>query len=467
MRSGTFRRCWRASSEGSTKTSTRATSSRTTTWAWPSRRWACWTRRLRSCRRRCGRPTGSCGAPRRWGCASSTRAPMSWRNRSCGARSTCRPPATRSAWASCTGWAARSRSWASGSRRARCTAVCSPWTSDSGTWASAPRRSPRRSSVSQQTVPIALRDLQRPVAGELEHVADELVRIIAADFPIIADVNEHLVHMKGKLFRPTLLLLSSQAAGSLDPRAVTLAAVVELIHLATLVHDDSVDHSVLRRGMPTINALFSHQVAVIMGDYLYSRAIIELVRLDDREPLRVFARVTNEMTIGEMRQLEAHDKLAYSEGQYDQLIRAKTASLLSGACEVGALQGPAAYREALARFGMRLGMAFQITDDVLDYTEAEAVTGKPSGLDLREHKVTLPLMAAPGPTDALVAEVVRCVAAAGGLDYARRRALELAQQADTELDILPPSPARDALRDSIAYAVERSEEHTSELQSHS
>jgi octaprenyl-diphosphate synthase len=210
-----------------------------------------------------------------------------------------------------------------------------------------------------------------------------------------------------------------------------------------------------------------------MGDYLYSRAIIELVRLDDLEPLRVFARVTNEMTIGEMRQLEAHDKLAYSEEQYDQLIRAKTASLLSGACEVGALQGPAAYREALARFGMQLGMAFQIADDLLDYTEAEAVTGKPSGLDLREHKVTLPLiaalgamppadrrlvgelMAAPEPADALVAQVVRCVAAAGGLDYARRRALELAQQAEAELDILPPSSARDALRDSIAYAVER------------
>ena len=327
--------------------------------------------------------------------------------------------------------------------------------------------------MSQQVVPVALRDLQRPVAGELERVADELGRIIAADFPIIAEVNKHLVRMKGKLFRPTLLLLSSQAAGATDPRAVTLAAVVELIHLATLVHDDSVDHSVLRRGMPTLNALFSHQVAVIMGDYLYSRAIIELVRLDDREPLRVFARVTNEMTIGEMRQLEAHDKLAYSEDQYDQLIRAKTASLLSGACEVGALQGPMAYREALARFGMRLGMAFQIADDLLDYTEAEAVTGKPSGLDLREHTVTLPLiaalgamppadrrlvaelMAAPEPADALVAEVVRCVASAGGLDYARRRALELAQQADAELDILPMSPARDALRDSIAYAVER------------
>jgi octaprenyl-diphosphate synthase len=319
----------------------------------------------------------------------------------------------------------------------------------------------------------SLRDIQRPVARELERVAVELGRIVAADFPLIADANEHLLQMKGKLFRPTLLLLSNQAAGVADPRAVALAAVVELIHLATLVHDDSVDHSVLRRGMPTINALFSHQVAVIMGDYLYSRAIIELVRLADLEPLRVFARVTNEMTVGEMRQLAAHDKLAYGEADYDQLIRAKTASLVSGACEVGALAAPAGYREALARFGMRLGMAFQIADDLLDYTAPETVTGKPSGLDLREHKVTLPLIAAlgemhpadrrrvaelmatPEPSDALVAEVIQRVTAAGGLEYARRRALEHAVQAEAELDVLPPSPARDALKDSIAYAVER------------
>src|SRR5207245_8844626 len=215
-----------------------------------------------------------------------------------------------------------------------------------------------------------------------------------------------------------------------------------------------VDHSVLRRGLPTSNALFSHQIAVIMGDYLYSRAIIELVRLEDHEALRVLARVTNEMTVGEMRQLEAHDKLAYGERAYDELIRAKTASLLSGACEVGALTAPPAFRHALARFGMLLGMAFQITDDLLDYTQPEAVTGKPSGLDLREHKVTLPLIAAlarvsddgrrviaelmatPDPGEDLVAEVIRLVDAAGGLDYARRRALDLAQQAEAELEIM-------------------------------
>lgn len=327
--------------------------------------------------------------------------------------------------------------------------------------------------MSEQAIRVALSDIQRPVAADLERVAAELRRIIAADFPIIADANDHLLRMKGKLFRPTLLLLSHQAAGGGDPRIVTLAAVVELIHLATLVHDDSVDHSALRRGMPTLNALFSHQVAVIMGDYLYSRAIIELVRVGDLDPLQVFARVTNEMTIGEMRQLEAHDKLAFNEEQYDLLIRAKTASLLSGACEVGTLRAPKAVREALARFGMLLGMAFQITDDLLDYTQPEAVTGKPSGLDLKEHKVTLPLIAAlprlspderqvvsrlmatATPSDAQVAEVMHMVEAAGGLDNARRRALDLAQRAEAELAALPASTARESLRDSIAYAVER------------
>jgi octaprenyl-diphosphate synthase len=210
-----------------------------------------------------------------------------------------------------------------------------------------------------------------------------------------------------------------------------------------------------------------------MGDYLYSRAIIELVGLDELEPLRVLSRVTNEMTVGEMRQLLAHDRLSYTEREYDQLIRSKTASLLSGACEVGALRAEPAERDALRAFGDSLGMVFQIVDDLLDYTEAEAVTGKPSGLDLREHKVTLPLIAAlprmddagrravtellhsPEPSDAQIAEVVRVVTEAGGLEYARGRAVRHAAQADAALDVLRPSPARDALRAAIPYVLDR------------
>lgn len=326
---------------------------------------------------------------------------------------------------------------------------------------------------SEQETPVSLADLQAPLRDRLDAAQEELRRIVAAEFGLIAEVNAHLFRMQGKMFRPTLVLLADEATGGPDRRAETLAAVVELIHLATLVHDDSVDHSVLRRGLPTINSMFSHQVSVIMGDYLYSRAVMELVRLDDLEPLRVLGRVTNEMTVGEMRQLLSHDKLSFDEDAYDLLIRSKTASLLSGACEVGALGAPADQRAALARFGDALGMVFQIIDDLLDYTEDAAVTGKPSGLDLREHKVTLPLIAAlprmgaagrrevvqlmrseqPGADQ--VARVVELVSEAGGLEYARERAQRIAQSADAELDRLPPSAARDTLRASITYVLER------------
>lgn len=316
--------------------------------------------------------------------------------------------------------------------------------------------------------------VQEPVAARLQEVKQELRRIVEAELPLMAEVNAHLMQMQGKMFRPTLVLLANGATGGGDvPRVTTLAAVIELVHVATLVHDDAVDHSVLRRGMPTVNSLFSHQISVIMGDYLYSRSIIELVGLDDLEPLRVLSRVTNEMTVGEMRQLLAHDRLQFGEEQYDLLIRSKTASLIAGACEVGALRAPPAERAALGRFGMALGMAFQVVDDLLDYTEDATVTGKPSGLDLREHKVTLPLIAAlprmsegerqmvtqlmqaPEPTEAQIGEVVAAVIRAGGIEYARTRALELAQEAEVELEVLRPSPAREALRASIAYVVGR------------
>jgi len=320
---------------------------------------------------------------------------------------------------------------------------------------------------------ITLDSLQAGFEDPLHEVRVAVGRLIAADFSLISDVNAHLLQMQGKLFRPTIVFLVDDATGRKNPRAVNVAAVVELIHLATLVHDDSVDHSVLRRGMPTINSLFSHQVSVIMGDYLYSRAVIELVRLGDLEPLRVLSRVTNEMTIGEMRQLLAHDRLRYTEEEYDLLIRAKTASLLSGAAEVGALAALPEERQAAARFGEYLGMAFQIVDDLLDFTESATVTGKPSGNDLREHKVTLPLihalpqmndaqrarvqrlMETETPPDGLIEEVVADVAERGGLAYARERAHRFARKAEAELEVLPESPSRETLRASLTYVLDR------------
>ena len=320
-----------------------------------------------------------------------------------------------------------------------------------------------------------LADIQAPVRERLALVSEELHRIILAQLPLIDEVNSHLLLMKGKMFRPTLVLLASAVDGRAEPRATTLAAILELVHLATLVHDDSVDHSALRRGMPTVNSLFSHQVSVIMGDFLYSRAVVELVRASALEVLRVLSDATNAMTVGEMRQLTALDALGFTEADYEALIKSKTASLLSAACEIGALAGARSRRASLARYGERLGMAFQVADDLLDYTSDERVTGKPCGLDLREHKVTLPLIAAlrtmsaaerrdvdqlfdtAEPHDEQIAHVIEIVADRGGLDYARRRGDEYAREAELALAELSDTPARAALHDAIAYALDRSQ----------
>lgn len=319
----------------------------------------------------------------------------------------------------------------------------------------------------------ALRDIQAPVRPDLEAVGQELWRIVSADVPLVQNVQEHLMGMKGKLFRPTLLLLSSSVEGESPRRAVTFAAIIELIHLATLVHDDAVDHSVLRRGMPTLNALFSHQVSVIMGDYLYLRALRELVTIGDLEAMRAITFASNEMTLGEIRQLAQYDALSFSERDYETLIRAKTAALFMAACDVGAQCGAPQHREALSRFGERLGMAFQVADDLLDYTEQQEMTGKPSGLDLKEHKVTLPLIAAlrempasararvdalfasAEPEEEAIAEVVTIVREHGGLEYARRRADQYSREAEEALAELPEGPSKSSLLDAIGYVVER------------
>jgi octaprenyl-diphosphate synthase len=319
----------------------------------------------------------------------------------------------------------------------------------------------------------SLKDIQGPVAEGLARVHDEMWRIVAIDSEFFRGVNEHLMLMKGKMVRPTLLLLASEAEGTPEPRAAAYAAVLELIHLATLIHDDAVDHSVLRRGMPTINALFTHQVSVVAGDFPYSRAVQELVRLNDMEALRVFANAANELTVGEMRQLAALDALAFSEDDYEFLIKCKTAALFKAACDVGALCGAPRFRPQLSRFGERLGMAFQVQDDLLDYTEDSGTTGKPTGLDLKEHKVTLPLIetlrrvdagqrrvieqlfAAPQPSDDQIASVVEIVREAGGLDYARRRGEEFAAEAEEALGSLPENAVRGALYDALAYVLDR------------
>lgn len=319
----------------------------------------------------------------------------------------------------------------------------------------------------------ALREIQAPVAAGLDAVVEEMKRVVTHELPLIEQVSGHLLQMRGKMFRPTLALLASETASSPERRVVTVAAVVELMHLASLVHDDSVDHSALRRGLPTVNSLFSHQVSVIMGDFLYSRALEALVALGDLDLMRVLTAVSTQLTVGEMHQLAAVEALAFGEADYESLIHSKTASLLSAACETGAMCGASQHRAVLRRYGERLGMAFQVADDMLDYTGSSDETGKPTGLDLREQKVTLPLIlalprlspagrasvealfASESPSDEQIEEVIALTAEAGGIDGARQRGEEYARQAEDALDGLPDTPARAALADAILYVMDR------------
>ena len=320
---------------------------------------------------------------------------------------------------------------------------------------------------------VSLQAIQFPIRAKLDDVSRAMAAIVASELPLVGQVSAHLLAMRGKLFRPTLLLLSSEVEETSEEKAVTLAAALELIHLATLVHDDAVDHSALRRGMPTVNALFSHQISVIMGDFLYSTALTHLVGLGDLQALQALTHASTEMTLGEMRQLAVTEPLDFTEGEYYDLIRSKTASLMRTACELGALSGARSYYGALGDFGENLGMAFQIADDLLDYREAKETTGKPSGLDLREHKVTLPLIHAlremsPASrkeverlfeketvSDDEIARVVQIVADSGGFDYARARGGEFAERAHDALSDLPDTVARRSLSASISYVMER------------
>jgi octaprenyl-diphosphate synthase len=320
---------------------------------------------------------------------------------------------------------------------------------------------------------VSLQAIQEPIRDRLDAVSRAMGTIVASELPLVGQVSAHLLAMRGKLFRPTLLLLASDVENDSEEKAVTLAASLELIHLATLVHDDAVDHSALRRGMPTVNSLFSHQISVIMGDFLYSTALTHLVSLGDLEALQALTRASTEMTLGEMRQLAVTDPLHFSEREYFDLIRSKTASLMRTACELGALSGAREHSAALGDFGESLGMAFQITDDLLDYREVKETTGKPSGLDLRERKVTLPLIYAlrgmspaarseveklfgeESASDDDIARVVRIVAESGGFEYARQRGEEFAESAEDALSNLPDTIARRSLSASISYVMER------------
>lgn len=328
-------------------------------------------------------------------------------------------------------------------------------------------------NVAQPAARLDLPAIQALAAGDMAAI-DTLIRTrLASDVVLINQVAEHIVSAGGKRLRPMLVMLAGRATGTVGAEHHQLAAIVEFIHTSTLLHDDVVDESDLRRGRSTANAIWGNAASVLVGDFLYSRSFQLMVELDRMPVMRILADTTNRIAEGEVLQLLHVRNPDTDEAAYLNVIERKTAVLFAAGTKLGALASGTdeATQQALYDYGMQLGYAFQIADDVLDYSGDADALGKNLGDDLAEGKATLPLIHAmaqatpdvrarlrtiveTGDTDALP-EVLAAIEAAGSLDYSRARALEYAEAAERALAGLGDNEAVAALRGLARYAVER------------
>jgi octaprenyl-diphosphate synthase len=313
------------------------------------------------------------------------------------------------------------------------------------------------------------------VGDALAEVEAEIRRELSSPVPLIQEMGGYIAGAGGKRLRPILLLLAAGLARYQGPRAIRLACVVELLHTATLIHDDVVDQAPLRRGHPSANAQWGDDASVLVGDHLYSKSFAMLVRDNDRGVMETLARATVSMTEAEVFQLQLKRSGLTSEADYVRIITQKTASFISACCRIGALLGaaPPAQTEALTRYGLDIGIAFQISDDALDFTADQARLGKAIGADLREGKRTLPLIAMLDRAPAAQAEQVRAalhrrtleaaeiedirrlVLEHDGVEYARARAHAFAEAAKADLEAFAPSEERETLALVADFVVDR------------
>jgi octaprenyl-diphosphate synthase len=311
------------------------------------------------------------------------------------------------------------------------------------------------------------------VVADMEAVNAVIRNQLHSDVPLVNQIAEYIISAGGKRIRPMLLLLTANAFGYRGSHHHTLAAVIEFIHTATLLHDDVVDESSMRRGRETANALFGNAASVLVGDFVYSRAFQMMVSVDSMRVMQILADATNVIAEGEVLQLlNMHDP-DVTEERYLQVIRSKTAKLFEAATQLGALVAGATETEieAAAEYGRSLGTAFQLVDDVLDYSGNAAAIGKNVGDDLREGKPTLPLIyllqhGSPAQRDLVRTcieqgdeqrfdEVLEAITHSGALGYTRRHAEAAAQRAGTAISAMPASEFKDSLLQLCAFAVER------------
>ncbi len=313
-----------------------------------------------------------------------------------------------------------------------------------------------------------------PVQDDLTVFEIDFKAMFESKIEVIDQIADHLIMTKGKRLRPALVLLAAAIYGKPDKDAIRVAAIIELIHTATLVHDDVVDEAPKRRGFPSLNSIWDNHVSVLMGDYLLSRALCLIVTMDSREMMSTISKCTERLSKGELLQATHGFDPEISEEQYFDIISDKTGSLIASGCEVGAhlTSGSAEIAARFRRYGEYLGKAFQITDDLLDYVGDEQTIGKPTGTDAQTGTVTLPLIKALEASssaentqirgllngdwsDDAWPTIVEFTQKNGGIDYARRRAMEFSAAAKAEIADIKDSSGKESLMQMADYAIER------------
>ena len=319
-----------------------------------------------------------------------------------------------------------------------------------------------------------LSQISAPIQPHLEAFDRVFRDSLRSRIGLVDLVTRYILRQKGKKVRPILVLLSAELCGGVNEKSYRGATLVEILHTATLVHDDVIDDADTRRGLASINAIWKNKIAVLMGDYLLSRGLLLSLENDDFEFLKITSTAVRRMSEGELHQIQRSRKLDMDEPSYMRIIGDKTASLLSTCCEIGATSAGnnSDHRRLLREYGELVGLAFQIRDDLLDYVGRKSITGKPTGLDLSEKKLTLPLIHALGAASKAegkailgmvrdggkkikVQHIVDFVTEHGGIDYAARRARELGDEAKSRIAGFPDSPSKEALLEFAEFVVAR------------
>ena len=319
----------------------------------------------------------------------------------------------------------------------------------------------------------SVEEIMNPVKSELNQFESHFEDALKSNVPLLDKVTHYIVKRKGKQMRPLFVFLSAKMLGEINEKTYSAASLVELLHTATLVHDDVVDDANERRGFFSVNALWKNKIAVLVGDYMLSKILLLSLEKDNTDLLGVVARSVKEMSEGELLQIEKSRTLDITEKEYFDVIRKKTASLISTCCEAGAISVNAAeQREGMKMFEEKVGLAFQIKDDIFDYGAPNNI-GKPTGIDIREQKLTLPLIYvlrnSPPKIQKELKKIIKnhneeskmikratdLVIEHGGIDYAFERMNELAEEAKKLLHGYPDSDAKSSLIDLVNYTINR------------